>query len=93
VPTRLIQRHNDFGSNLPRNRDIGESRIHRRSCVLAPWTVKVELNQGHELVQRLFLGWTTGETTRQIKGAVLDREAPIEGFNSRGNDGSKLLGR
>src|SRR5262249_5711116 len=86
VAASPIERDDGFGRHLPYHGDVGETRLDGRCGVLAARAVKPELDEGHPLVQRLVLGRCTIEAARQIERAILDRKAPVQGFDARRQD-------
>ena len=57
-----IKRHDDFGGELPRHRDIREAWVHRRHCILSARRIKLNSTRRQKLVQRLVLRRTACKT-------------------------------
>ena len=93
VAARPIERNDGFGRNLPCHGDVGETRIDGGRRVLSARAVKPELNDGHPLIQRLVPGRPTIEAACQIERAVLDRKAPVQGFDTWRQNGLEPSGR
>src|SRR6516164_10655019 len=68
-----VERHDRFGGDLPSDRRVGEAGIHGGGSALSERGVEVELDQGHELIERLLFRRSASKTAGQIVGAVLER--------------------
>src|SRR5262249_38254503 len=79
--------------DLPPYRDIGEAGVHRCRGGLSARTVKSELDERNELVQRLVLWRGAVEATGEIKWAVLDRKTPKQRFDNKRQNRHEIGGR
>ena len=76
-----VERHDDFGGELPRDGYIGEAGVHSRCRVLTPRCVEAEFDKRQKLIERFILGRSTRKAAGQVKGAVLNGHAPVKRFD------------
>ena len=55
IPTRSIEGHDNFSSDLPRRGNISEAGVHGCRRLLTSRAVKPELDEWHELIERFIL--------------------------------------
>ena len=78
-----IERHDRFGCDLPGDSHVGEAGIHGGGGALSERGVEAELDQGHELIERLFFRRPTGKSAGQVVRAVLQRKTPMQNVHLR----------
>ena len=76
-----VERHDDFGGELPRDGHIGETRVHRRRRILPPWSIETELNKRQKLVEGLVLRRPAGKASGQV---MLKRPRRANALYARG---------
>ena len=66
-----VERHDNFGGQLPCHSHVGQAWVHCRNCILPSRCIETELNEWQKLVQRLVLWRPAGKTAGQVIGAIL----------------------
>jgi hypothetical protein len=84
-------------ADLPRLGDVRKPRICGASGLVpeaaADRAVERELDQRHELVERLLFRRGAGEAVRQVERTVFDREAPVKRVSDVGRSPAKPASR
>src|ERR1700730_9249871 len=90
VTRRPVERYDRFNRDLPGDRYVGKTGVHRGSRLCSPRTIKRELDKRHKLIERLFLWWAARESTGQIQRAEFDREPPMYDVNVTDHHRAKM---